>query len=259
MYRLLIVTDNPSTKEMLTAMDGWEKMGFKPPRLFDTAQAAMEGLRTFNVDAVAVAEKPEFDELCAYLDERYPTKPLFQIAQTAEAQRGILQELYSLLSRLNADDSNDAYDDVYRLKQQRERWLRKVICGLVPSAEEVRRQLRLYRCRERLGVPCVLARLELPEDDSFLSDRWHYGSDRLETALRNFFGYEHENMLMHVAVLSQQEVRILCYPTGAEHSISESAAFAYIQETLDQIDHYLGLHMKVQEVRRVDGLDAFTA
>ena len=47
MYRLLIVTGNPNVKEMLTAMEGWEKMGFKPPRLFDTAEAAMEGLRSF--------------------------------------------------------------------------------------------------------------------------------------------------------------------------------------------------------------------
>ena len=65
-------------------------------------------------------------------------------------------------------------------------------------------------------------------------------------------------MLMHVAVISQEEVRVLCYPTCSE-GISENTAFDYVQETLEQIDHYLGLRMKVLEVRRVPGLLAFAA
>ena len=259
MYRLLIVTGNPSVKEMLTAMEGWEKMGFKPPRLFDTAEEAMEGLRSFKVDAIAVEDSPAFDALMTCLDEQYPFKPLFQLAPSEEEQRKVLQELYSLLTRLSADDTDDAYDDGYKLQLQRDRWLRKVVCGMVPTKEDLARQLRLYRCREQVDVPCVLARLELPDDDGFLSNRWHYGSERLETALRNFFGYEREHMLMHVAVISQQEVRILCYPASADHGVSENAAFEYIQETIDQIDHYLGLRMKVLEVHRVPGLCAFTA
>lgn len=258
MYRLLIVTGNPSVKEMLTAMEGWETMGFKPPRLYDTAEEAVEGLRSYKADAIAVEDSSAFDEFCAYLDEEYPTKPIFQLARTDEAQRRILQELYSLLKRLRADDTDDNYDEAYMLQQQRDRWLRKLVCGLIASEEEMARQLRLYRCREKMDVPCVLARLELPDDDGFISDRWHYGSERLETALRNFFGHEREHMLMHVAVISQQEVRILCYPAD-DHGVSENAAFEYIQETIDQIDHYLGLHMKVLEVRRVPGLCAFTA
>ena len=258
MYRLLIVTGNPNVKEMLTAMEGWEKMGFKPPRLFDTAEAAMEGLRSFKVDAIAVDADPELNDFCAYLDEQYPNKPLFQLAADADAQRKILQELYSLLTRLSADDIDAAYDEGYRLSQQRERWLRKLVCGLVSSEEELIRQLKLYRCCEKIDVPCVLARLELPDDDGFLSNRWHYGSERLETALRNFFGYEREHMIMHVAVVSQQEARILCYPSEG-CSVSENAAFEYIQETVEQIEHYLGLRMKVLEVRRVPGLCAFTA
>lgn len=257
MYRLLIVTHDPDAIEMLSHMQGWEKLGFKPPRLFQTVEEATEGLKKYQVDAIAAQDELLLDGFGAYLDAQYPTKPIFEIAASEEEQREVIRELYHLLTRLSADDSNDAYDDAYKLQQQRERFLKRLIAGMVPTKEEMCRHMRLYRCRERLDVPCVLARLEMSDDDGFLSNRWHYGGERLEQALRNFFGYEHAHMLMHVAVLSQEEVRVLCYPASAEEGISENAAFDYVQETLEQVDHYLGLHMKVLEVSRLPNMLAF--
>ena len=257
MYRLLIVTHDPDAIEMLSTLEGWEKLGFKPPRLCRTAEEATDKLSRHLVDAIAVADAPEMEAFLAYLDEHHPNKPLFDIANTQDEQREVLRQLGMLLNRLRADDSNDAYDDAYRLQMERERWLKRLIGGMVTTQEEMRRQMCLYRCRERLDVPCVLARMEMSDDDGFLSNRWHYGGERLEQALRNFFGYEHDQMLMHVAVVSQEEVRVLCYPVSIEEGISENAAFEYVQETLEQVDNYLGLHMKVLEVRRVPGLQAF--
>lgn len=259
MYRLLIVTHDPKKVEMLSAMTGWEKLGFRKPVLCQSVQEAMESLSTRHTDAFAVEETPDFEALYACLNEKYPNKPLCAVADTQEEQRMVVQELYRLLNRLNADDSNDEYDESYRLQQERERWLKKVISGMGPSVQEMSRQLKLYRCRECMDVPCVLARLEMTDEDGFLSNRWHYGGERLEQALRNFFGYEHDHMLMHVAVASPEEVRVLCYPACVEEGISENAAFDYVQETLEQVEHYLGLRMKVLEVSRVPGLQAFAA
>lgn len=258
MYRLLIVSANQNTRDMIAGMEGWEAMGFRKPRICESTEAALDCLSRHHADAFALDQTPDFDALAAYLDQNHPNEPIFELAASPQEQRVILQELSGLLNRLKADDSDDAYDDAYRLQQQRERWLKKVVGGMVGSEAEMRRQLRLYRCKAKLHVPCVLARLALPEEDSFITDRWHYGSDRLETALRNFFGYEHDHMLMHVAVISQEEVRVLCYPQDAE-GVSENTAFDYVQETLEQIDHYLGLRMKVLEMRRVPGLLAFAA
>ena len=36
MYRLLIVTTNQATKDMLASMEGWEALGVKPPRVLST-------------------------------------------------------------------------------------------------------------------------------------------------------------------------------------------------------------------------------
>jgi len=256
-YRLLIVTDAQSVKDRLEAMQGWETLGFKPPRIRMSMEEAVECIHRHHIDAIAVDETPAFEGFLAYLDEHFPNVPLFQIAPTDAGQLLILRELSGLLSRLKADDTNDEYDENARMQEQRERWIKKMIGGLETSREDLCRHLKLYRCAERADVPCVLARLELPQDDGFLSGRWHYGSERLEVALRNFFGYEHDHMIMHVAVVSPVEVRVLCYPCSAEECVSENAAFEYVQETAEQIDHYLGLSMKVLEVRRVPGLTAF--
>lgn len=258
MYRLLIVTNAPNVKDRLEAMQGWEILGFKPPRIRTNLEEAVECIHRHHIDAIAVEPNPVFDGFVAYLNEHFPNTPLFQIASSDEEQLTILRELSSLLSRLKADDTNDDYDEASRMQEYRERWLKKLIGGVVPTCEDLKRHLSLYRCSERMDVPCVLARLEMPQDDSFFSGRWRYGSERLEIALRNFFGHQHDHMILHVAVVSPQEVRVLCYPADGE-TVSENAAFNYVQETAEQIDHYLGLNMKVLDVRRIPGLTAFVA
>ena len=67
------------------------------------------------------------------------------------------------------------------------------------------------------------------------------------------------DMYLHVAVISPEEVRVLCYPVTEDDTLLESAVRAYVEETAQQIDHYLGLHMQVAEVRLVPGLSTFAA
>ena len=259
MYRLLMVTDDPKALERLSAMTGWEAMGYKPPHLRSSVEGAIDCLGRHHVDAIAVAPVPVLQSLMPYLDEKYPRTPLFEMADTEEGQCAVLKELRNLLTRLSADDSNDEYDQSARFDQQRERWMRKVIAGVIPTEGDIRRQLRLYRCQANLIVPCMLTRLELPQGDSFLSERWHYGSERLETALRNFFGTEREHMLIHVAVISPQEVRVLCCPADAQADLSEEAILSLVRETVEQVDHYVGLRMRVLGTRRLSGLGDFAA
>ena len=164
-----------------------------------------------------------------------------------------------MLGNLHADHYNDEYDLMGSLSHSQERLLKGIVCGLIPTEKELRARLFMLRCREKPNVPCVLARLTMDMDDPFLTSRWHYGSERLETALRNFFGVRQRDMYLHVAVISPEEVRVLCYPVTGDDTLLESAVRAYVEETAQQIDHYLGLHMQVAEVRLVPGLSAFAA
>ena len=169
MYRLLIVTDNQNVKERLEAMQGWEALGFKTPRIRTGMEDAVECIHRHHIDAIAVEDSPAFEDFRAYLDEHFPNVPLFEIAPNETEQLLLLRELSGLLSRLKADDTNDLYDEAARMQEQRERWIKKVIGGLEISQGDMNRHIRLYRCTERLGVPCVLARLEMPEDDHFMA------------------------------------------------------------------------------------------
>ena len=254
MYRLLIVTENQNVNEMITAMQGWEKLGFKPPRLRATTEDAVECMKKHRIDAIAVEHAPGFDALLTYLDKQYPDLPMFQIAPDAESQMQIVQEVSRLLIRLKADDSNDAYDAVSSMQLQRERWIKRLVSGMISGEETLNRHLALYRFHMQPDLPCVLARLEMSDEDGFMSVRWHYGSDRLETALRNFFGQGYSHMRMHVAVVSPEEVRVLCYPESPEACVSENIAYDYMHETVEQIESYLGLHMNITSVQRISGL-----
>lgn len=254
MYRLLIVTENQNVNDMITAMQGWEKLGFKPPRLRATAEEAMECMKKHHIDAIAVDQAPAFDDLLTCLNSQYPDMPMFQIAPDAEKQMQVVQEVARLLNRLNADDSNDDHDLAFNMQVQRDRWMKKLVSGLIGSEDELIRQMKLYRFNAQLDVPCVLARLEMSDEDGFMTQRWHYGSDRLETALRNFFGHGYSHMLMHVAVVSPEEVRVLCYPAGPEFGVSENIAYDYMNETVEQIENYLGLHMNIVSVHRISGI-----
>lgn len=256
MYRLLIVTGNPEVRNMFEAMEGWESLGFKPPRLRENTQEALECMSRHQIDAIAMDPSPALDDLRAYLEEKCPTMLRFPLASGCEEQEEIVRELGRTLRSLHADHSNAEYDLKSALYQCRERLLKTVVCGLVPTERELRRRLYVLNCFEKPDVPCVLARLSMDSDDPFLTSRWHYGSERLETALRNFFGVRQDDMLLHVAVVSPQEVRVLCYPQG-EEALREEAVRAYVNETIRQIDNYLGLHMAIAETRVMPGLAAF--
>jgi len=253
-YRLLIVTENQGVNDRISAMQGWEKLGFKPPRLRATVAEAKECMQKHHIDAIAVEHAPALEELFVFLDEQHPDLPMFQLETDEQKMFQNMQELSRLLNRLNADDSNDRYDPALNMQVQRDRWLKKLISGMVGSEEELERQMKLYRFNARPDLPCVLARIEMSDEDGFMSVRWHYGSDRLETALRNFFGQEYSHMRMYVTVVSPEEVRVLCYPSDEAFGVSENIAYDYMQETVEQIENYLGLHMNITNVYRISGI-----
>ena len=79
MYRLLIVTGNQSVRDLFTAMEGWESLGFKPPRLRQTTQEALECMQKHQIDAIAVDDGPAFDELNRFVEEQCPAMLRFPI------------------------------------------------------------------------------------------------------------------------------------------------------------------------------------
>lgn len=262
MYRLLIVTKDARVEAMFGSMEGWEALGFKHPRIRQSMEEAIACMHKHHIDAIAVDNAADFAPLNRYLDENNPSMPIFQIESSKDEQFATLKEVYQLLCQLHADHSDDDYDEAYYFGLARERWMKMLISGMSPTRAHVLAHHQLYRCVESVYAPCVFARLSIPSGDAFLSGRWHYGSDRLEIALRNFFGTEVEKMTVHIAVISPEEVRVLACPKpeyvenasfGADHVLG------YIQETIDQIERYLGLKMNLIDIRRMESITAFAA
>ncbi|MCL1854512.1 MAG: hypothetical protein FWF86_02165 [Clostridia bacterium] len=262
MYRLLVVTKEPRVQDMFTAMEGWEAMGFKPPRIRESVDEAMESMKKHQIDAIALDDHPAFESLIGSLNETNPTMPIFEIADDADAQWAVCKEVYQLLAQLHADNSNDDMDRIHRFQLARERWIKKLLCGMAPTKKSILANHRLLRCDERADSPRLYVRLHIPQGNSFIAERWHYGSDRLEVALRNFFGQEHDYLRFYPAVLSPKEVRVMvsskpeCW-NGEE--LEPEQALGFIQDVLEQIEDCLGLSMKLAEIRRMDSLTAFAA
>lgn len=246
---------------MFDSMQGWEIMGFKPPRLRRTVAEAVECMQKHHIDAIAIDDEPDFAELAHWLDSHAPDMPIFEISTDAENQMEIIREIELLLNQLHTDDSNDDYDEHYYFKLARERWMKRLITGLAPNQDYILSHHRMYRCVDDPTSPCVFARMRVPEGDSFITGRWHYGSERLGTALQNFFGAEHEHHLVHLAVVAPEEVRLVVCPriNDADHPVSLEREQAYIEETIQQIQHYLGLNMSVAEICIKNGLVDFAA
>jgi hypothetical protein len=258
-YRLLIVTKSPTIEKLFTETDGWETMGFKPPRVRKTFEDAIECMHKHHIDAVGIDEG--FPELDQWMDENQPQVPIFKVVGDSEQQLAIIREVELLLNQIHTDNSNDEYNEVVNFTQARERWMKYLLSRLSPTKSEILKQQRLYRCSDDPEKPCIFARIRIPEGDMFIAERWHYGSERLGTALRNFFGEEFEQMNTHIAVVSPEEVRIVFSPrpNSAQSTATEAIARDYIEETIERIQHYLGLTMNLTEIRVLNGLVNFAA
>lgn len=262
MYKLLIVTRDARVENMFASMQGWEAKGYKQPRLRATVKDAKECMLKHHIDAIAVDNDAEFEPLNHYLDMNFPILPIFQVESSPEKQFETLREVHQLLSQLHSDDSDDGYDEAYYLRLIRERWMKTLISGSATAQECIINHHKLYRCPESLSAPCVFSRLSLPSGETFLTGPWHYGSDRLEVALRNFYGTAQDYMTIYVAVVSPEEVRVLACPRPYQDengTFGPDLVLEYLEETNEQIEKYLGLKMKVVEIRMLNGLTAFAS
>ncbi|MBN1777453.1 MAG: hypothetical protein JW811_04955 [Clostridiales bacterium] len=259
MYRLLIVTKSPTIEKMFSDADGWETMGFKPPRVRKTFEEAVECLRKHHIDAIGIDEG--FETLEQWMDEKQPQIPVFMIIDDKEQQLTIIREVELLLNQIHTDNSDVEYNEETNFSAARERWMKYLLSRLAPTKKEILKQQRLYRCSDDPQSPCFFARISIPQGDMFITERWHYGSERLATALRNFFGEEYEMMNIHIAVVSPEEVRIVFSPRscGAAGVTPDMKVKAYIEETIGQIQHYLGLTMSLAELKTLNGLIDFAA
>ncbi|MGN0778159.1 MAG: hypothetical protein ACI4MJ_03345 [Aristaeellaceae bacterium] len=255
MYKLLLATDRPEVQEAFQKVAPWEGMGFRAPRMVTSAEEAVKSLACYHADAIAFA-LPEDGEarLMDALLKQYPCLPICQAGHTPESVEHAVRELGMLLNRIHADYSDDDTTEMDMLQLCRHKFFRALIGGQISSRQDVLRYLRLLRSRMDPGKSAVLVELALPKDDEFLRNRWHYGVDRLEVALRNFFGAELAGMRILVSVLPDDRIYLLCCTMlgeagpGADVDMTQ-LIIDHAQDSMAHVREYLGMDLRLASIR----------
>ena len=252
MYKLLLATDRPEIIEAFGEVTAWESLGFRTPRMVTSVSGAVKSLSEHHADAIAFnfAQKDEA-MLMEHLWTFHPLLPIVKATAVPGELISEVNELRVLLNRMRADFSNDdfSYDDMLQLC--RHEFFRALLQGQVMDAEGVRRRLLLLRSRMDADKPCVLVELKMPENGDFLRGRWHYGPERLEIALRNFFGVELSGMRMLVAVLPDERIFLLAGAMrGAALTESMTGVVTHhAQECIEHVREYLDLDLTITNIR----------
>ncbi len=256
MYRLLVVTDHQDIKQTIEQIADWEKMGFRAPRIVEDTQGALERLENHRVDAIGMrVNDQEKEKMLHILKNDYPNLPIIHLSTKKEKQIAIIQQLKLFLNRINADYSNDNYTKDEMIEIERNHLIHDLLAGSIHSVEELKDQANMMRFPISMTEPCMVVEMDTPTGDEYLAGRWHYGSERLEVALRNVFSNYVNNYYFGIAVVSSTTIRMIIAAfkqEDKEYPIDQSIMDA-LADALESIKQYLDLHINIKSVGVVDG------
>ena len=261
MYKLLLATDQADVISAYEQISPWETTGFRKPTVVHSAQEAIGYLQTHAVDAIAMALPHEQEaSLIQHLRTIQPPIPAVQAAPDVAQSLQALAECDQLLTWLRADVTNFSFTLEDRLQVARHDFFRNLLAGKMESTDEILRRLKLFHSRMNPELPCVVVEFSLPKEDDYLFEHWHYGSERLEVALRNFFGGELEDMRMLVSVLPGERIILLCCPMGAAPKLKEESLTGVVSrhatQAMNDIRDYLNIDLSISNIRVLPALTA---
>ncbi|MBQ2952112.1 MAG: hypothetical protein IJE07_01000 [Clostridia bacterium] len=261
MYKLLLITDMTPVREAFGGV-AWEMMGFRKPVCVSNAAQALAELRSHHYNAVSVAcERSEDNEEIHRMLQDYPDRPVMEAADSPDALEKNVLELRKLLNRINQDTSNTAFTPGEQLMVCRHEFFRTMMDRRLPDQMTIRRMLRLLRSKMEPDLPCVVAELSMPEDSDFLKGRWHYGTERLELALRNIFGVEVEGLRILSCVLPGERIVLLGCPMRFHDAPAEGEAMVeiithHVSDCIAHVDEFLGLDLSIASICVLPALTA---
>lgn len=265
MYKLLLATDQRDILDMFSEITDWENRGFRAPRTAVNAQEAIACLEKHHVDAVAYRlNAQEENKLYQKLLQSYPDLPIFRLARNISEQMAVLSELKALLNRTHADFTNEYYGIADMMKLCRNDFMRALLSGSITDSRDLISKLRLLRIPVDVDKPCVLLDMDLPQGDEYLAGRWHYGSERLEVALRNFFGTVLDGLSISVAVVTPHLIRLLACPLEGQDAMEGEESLTglvedHVRDAIEQIREYLALEVRLSGMHVLENITALAA
>ena len=262
MFKLLLATDKPALRHLFENVIQWSEQGFSYPIIALDATEAVQILKSQVVDAVGFHfTSGQESELLTYLQQDRRSIPHFSVYEDEMKQLQALQELKSVLNRINSDFSDSEYDEDTMRSILRHEFVHDLLSLRIKSKEDMTRQLKLVRSKLSYTTPCMVFEMDMPQGEVYLSSTWHHGMERLENSLRaNFFNRYAENIYFAVAVLTNRFIRVVAVQRNDFHVETEQltkTAKQHVEDTLEQIKDYLDLDIKITASGLVDSLASF--
>lgn len=265
MYKLLLVTDATDVQNAFEKIQDWSMLGYRAPRVANGAKAALESLSRHHADGLALGLQNREEEqfLLSCLMQQYPQLPIIDAPADEDLIRRNIGELSTVITFIRSDNCDGRYDEADAMAQLRHDFFRALMRGDITDSAVVRRKLRLLRSRMDPDSSCVVVRFSLPADDGYLAGRWHYGSERLEVAMRNLFGRDLEGMRLLISVPRDEEIDLLACPMLGETMRPEdsqtSLVTAHVSQAVEHVHEYLGIDMRVRSVEVLTGVEALAS
>lgn len=264
MYRILIALKDPQAFAMMNESIDWQSMNFHQPTIVSSAEEAISTMENKRVDCIAyILDKYEAQALNKYLTNVRPSLPIFQIKRRLETQTQVLKDMLRYLDRLHSDDSDEVYDESVIMDMLRDELGHNLLAGEISNGKVLHSRLQMLRSYVDPDKKCVMYDFDMPQGEVYLMNQWHYGSERLENALRNnFFGRYYDDIYYCVAVLTPRHIRVLaCQRVEGEDEEEESLVSRtnmHIEQSLDDIKSYLGLDLILAQIHVLDNLVILT-
>lgn len=263
MYKLLLVTDRDEVIAAMRKVTDLQSLMFAPITIIQDPQEAIAYLECNAVDAVGYSiRNGDVSPLHNYLVDRRPSLPIFQTHHHDDTLMAELTRIRSFLDSLHADYSDDDYDEAAVLEYLRDELFHHLLARQIPTKEELKSRLKLVRAQIALNEPCYLVDFDLPQGEVYLADRWHYGRERLENALRtNFFGRYVDNIYYGVAVLTPRHIRLFAgqrqHCPDTPEQVAERIKH-HIEKTVRDIKEYLDLDLIIEQCTELSSINDLT-
>ncbi len=259
MYKLLLVTDREEVRNAFLSIDDWETMDFEPIAIKEDVQEAIACLETNCIDAVGYSIRhSDVSPLHHYLVDVRPSLPIFQTHKHDVTLRQELERIRRFLAQLRSDFT-DNYDEQAVLEYLRDELMHQLLSLEIHHADELKSRLKLARSRISPDKPAFLFDFDMPQGEVYLSDRWHYGRERLENALlSNFFGRYIDDVYYGVAVLTPRHIRLIgCQRSDSPDEDPAQVAQrvqAHVFRVMEHIKQYLDLDLHIEQFTALENL-----
>ena len=195
-----------------------------------------------------------------YLQAEYPVLPIFEAGRTPTEVMEYLSELRTILNRVRADFSSDAFDEQQLLLRARRYLFRRLVGGEKVTRKELGRNMRLLRSRMDPDKPCILMDLQKSStEEDRLVGRWQDSDHLLERELFQSFGGDVKGF--HVLPLVTDDGRVFVLAgalRGQEQQDDMVAALDQcVQAGIAHAEEYRGIHLRVTGVQVLPTLYAF--